>query len=54
MSRPYRINYNRYMDEDLIYEESNYNTYYIIIYKLVSRKANLSRYSARLTQIGVV
>ena len=42
------------MDEDLIYEESNYNTHRIIIYKLVSRKANLSRHSARLTQIDIV
>ena len=48
------MNHGRYMDEDLIYEESNYNTYRIIIYKLVSRKANPSRYSARLTQIDVV
>ena len=54
MSRPYRINYGRYMNEDLIYEESNYNTYRIIIYKLVSRKANSNRYSARLTQIDIV
>ena len=37
------------MNEDLIYKESNYNTYYIIIYKLVSRKANSNKYSARLT-----
>ena len=49
MLRSYRINYNRYIDEDLIYKESNYNTYRIIIYKLVSRKVNSSRYSARLT-----
>ena len=54
MLRPYRINYDRYVDEDLIYKESNYNAYRIIIYKLVSRKANPSRYSARLTQIDVV
>ena len=49
MLRSYRINYNRYINEDLIYKESNYNAYYIIIYKLVSRKANSNRYSARLT-----
>ena len=49
MSRPYRMNYDRYMNEDLIYKESNYNAHRIIIYKLVSRKANPNRYSARLT-----
>ena len=54
MLRPYRINYGRYIDEDLIYEESNYNAYRIIIYKLINRKANSSRYSARLTQIDIV
>ena len=30
MSRSYRINYSKYMDEDVIYEESNYTTYRII------------------------
>ena len=53
MSRPYRMNHGRYVDEDLIYEESNYNAHRMIIYKLASRKANPSRHSARLTQIGV-
>ena len=45
MSRPYRINYSKYINEDLIYKESNYTTYRIIIYKLVSRKANFNKYS---------
>ena len=49
MLRLYRINYNKYIDEDLIYKESNYNTYRIIIYKFISRKANPNKYSARLT-----
>ena len=30
MLRLYRINYNKYINEDLIYKESNYTTYYII------------------------
>ena len=54
MSRPYRINYSKYIDEDLIYKESNYNAYRIIIYKLINRKANSNRYSARLIQINIV
>ena len=30
MLRSYRINYSRYINENLIYEESNYTTYRII------------------------